>query len=258
MIKSKTIGLCRLVQVRRLTTGNELNLTPHLFNLKQGNGSGPFVEIPEIETLPRSNILFKLPRNTTIHGNINNISLIDVSKQASPGGKESLLTVTDTNNNLPRLDSSSQAVNLVADVAVPNSHVQFIKLEDYKEGFTINANAGASILYYNGEVTRTAIQVNNKLRLTNLLGHGVLGLKSNTGPIQRIALDNADVITIFNNSLLGMDRSCTIQQSPPSDNTNSNVLTKTINRYYDVISRYWQPATVDIKGPGMVLLQPMD
>ncbi|KAL3234962.1 hypothetical protein RNJ44_02750 [Nakaseomyces bracarensis] len=266
MIRSRGFCICKGLQVRRLTSVSQIresNLTGHLFEKKLGNGSGPFIEIPEMEKLPRSSVLFKLPRNTTIHGNINNISLIDVSTASEVPTIEPLLRVVDNKTNLPRLESNSRAMNLVADTAVPTSHVQFIKLEDYTAGITLNANAGATVLYYNGEVRRTPIHENKHLKLTNVLGYGIIGFKSNIGPIQQIKLDKEDVITVFNNSLLGMERSCTVQHTEElklKPQLNTNIITKGhywLNRYYDVISSYWKPTSVDIKGPGIVLLQSM-
>lgn len=272
-------AVCSVFKRRISTeTGKLGNLTARLFEQKLGTGSGPFVEIPEVEKLPRSNFLFQLPRNTTMHGSMNNISLIAAPRgnDTTVSSGEPLLTVTNSTNSgrLPLLVSNTRPVNLVADTAVPTSHVHFVRLDSDTAGgsatgtsaFAVNATADASVLYYSGSVHRSAHRSplgtggGTGGGWVHLTGYGLAALRSNTGPVHAVALAADDVVTCATRSLLGMDTTCTVLPETPTAAGAPASAPATgpiglLSRCRDAWHRAWQPETTAVRGPGTVLLQ---
>lgn len=257
-------GLQRAVQIRRLTGLANSDLTPFLAEQKQGSGSGPFVEIPSIEKVPRSNVLFKLPRNTNLHGELNSVAVLDMAESPDlvQGQDKAKLKVIDQNcKTISKIFSNTNAMNLLVNTTVPTTNIRFFKIEDYKNGIQVNVKSNPGILCYTGEIRRSPVREQGKLRLSNIVGHGLLGIRSSAGPITQIALAAGEDVTIGTNSLITLDSTCQVvpeTQLEPAVTSMRNIyqsISVAIKRSYRKYSNRWTEDKITIRGPGNLLIQ---
>ncbi|QEU59895.1 hypothetical protein KDRO_C04180 [Kluyveromyces lactis] len=191
-----------LIPVRRFS-GNAVLRTAitNLSDRKQGTGTGPFVELPDLQPLHDS-LLLRIPSSSSVVGKLNNITVIDSSNELKDIELTKLFAVQkQKDTGFVTLSTADEPVNLICTASTRLNNVTVINLDDYEQGWTVNDPLN-NILCYSGDVS---------INGNKIVGRGIFALNGQ-GSSWHIMLKESEQIVAPATSVLGF--SSTVSVSP--------------------------------------------
>lgn len=234
---------------------------------KEGTGSGPFVELPDVQPLHDS-ILLRLPSSSSVIGKLNNITVINSSHELKDVDLKHLFAVEKHNDGFMKLSTGDEPVNLICTSSNALGRVSLLNIDDYAKGWTL-LDPIQNILCYSGDITVDA---------NSITGRGIVAING-SGPTWELQIGDKEELLLPARSLLAYSPSINIKWEKNAGNSIfdktffpkptwlsipvqlSQWYSENIKGHYDSLrlkmNKYFQrhKFMARIAGPGLVIVQ---
>lgn len=252
-----------MLPVRRFSSITQLRTAiTNLSTRKQGTGTGPFVELPDLQPLHDS-LLLQIPSFSSVVGKVDNITVIDASDTLRDVKLSNLFAIKNNGKSgFVTLSTGDEPVNLICTPSTKPNNVTVIHIDDYDQGWTVNDPLN-SVLCYSGDIS---------IKDNKILGRGIFALNGQ-GPSWHIQLKDSEQIIAPATSVLGFSSSVSVIPkkishakftipswvSLPAEvkswvSSNITPTYESLRLHYNKMFQR-QKVFASIQGPGLVILQ---